>query len=199
VTGRRRAILDAALACFQERGFAATSMEEIRARSRASVGSIYHHFEGKEQLAEALYLDGLAEYQAGLLARVEKHKDAERGIRQVVLHHLDWVENKPALAGYMLAQQPNERASSRRAEMRAQRQAFFQRVSAWLAPHRASGAIKPLPDHLVVAIVFGPCQEYGRYWLTHRGEKDMRTARRLLADAAWNAVRGEAHGARSRS
>ena len=77
----------------------------------------------------------------------------------------------------------------------SKQQLAVSRVSAWLAPHRASGAIKSLPDHLIVAIVFGPCQEYGRYWLTHRLDKDMRTARRLLADAAWNSVRGEAHGA----
>ncbi|HTO27428.1 MAG TPA: TetR family transcriptional regulator, partial [Devosia sp.] len=43
---RRRQILDAALSAFLERGYAATSIADIRARSGASTGSIYHFFAG---------------------------------------------------------------------------------------------------------------------------------------------------------
>ena len=34
-------------------------------RARASIGSIYHHFRSKEQLAAALYVEGLRDYQEG--------------------------------------------------------------------------------------------------------------------------------------
>ena len=55
-TDSRDRMLRAALALFQERGYAATSFHEVIARSGAPRGSIYHHFPGgKEQLAvEAL-------------------------------------------------------------------------------------------------------------------------------------------------
>src|SRR5215470_14374357 len=64
---RRKSILDAALACFLERGVAATTTEEIRDRSGASIGSIYHHFGDKEGLAGALYVEGIRSYQEGFL------------------------------------------------------------------------------------------------------------------------------------
>jgi AcrR family transcriptional regulator len=55
-TDSRDRMLRAALALFQERGYAATSFHDVIARSGAPRGSIYHHFPGgKEQLAvEAL-------------------------------------------------------------------------------------------------------------------------------------------------
>src|SRR5688572_22391487 len=98
---RRREILEAALACFTELGFAATTMEEIRRRSRASTGSIYHHFSGKDELAGALYLEGIQRYQDGLLVALGRHRSAARGIRAIVLYHLGWVEAHHELARYL--------------------------------------------------------------------------------------------------
>jgi len=43
-------ILDAATEAFGERGFSAATMAEVVARSGTSIGSIYHHFGGKNEL-----------------------------------------------------------------------------------------------------------------------------------------------------
>ena len=50
---RRKAILEAALKSFSTKGFTETTMEDIKRLSGASTGSIYHHFENKEMLAQA--------------------------------------------------------------------------------------------------------------------------------------------------
>lgn len=47
-------ILDAALACFSERGFAATRMEDIARRAGISKGTIYLYFDSKESVFKAL-------------------------------------------------------------------------------------------------------------------------------------------------
>lgn len=47
-------ILDAALACFAEKGFAATRMEDIARRAGISKGTIYLYFESKEAVFKAL-------------------------------------------------------------------------------------------------------------------------------------------------
>ena len=52
---RRESILDAALHCFVERGFHGTSVPEIAARANIAAGTIYHYFESKEALVNALY------------------------------------------------------------------------------------------------------------------------------------------------
>src|SRR5881397_3930751 len=92
---RRRAILDAALAVFTERGYHQASIEEIRDRSYASVGSIYHHFGGKEELAAALYLEGLRDYHERFLAVLRARRDVETTVRGIVAGHLRWMADHP--------------------------------------------------------------------------------------------------------
>ena len=79
---RRRQIIHGALACFTERGVAQTSMADICRRSNASTGSIYHHFKSKEQLAAAVYLEGISDYQQGFLAVLEEQQNARKGSSQ---------------------------------------------------------------------------------------------------------------------
>ena len=51
---RRAEILQAAFACFSERGFAATRMEDVAARAGIAKGTVYLHFPDKEALFTAL-------------------------------------------------------------------------------------------------------------------------------------------------
>lgn len=88
--GRRRDILDAALACFVEKGLIATTIEEIRLAAGASIGSLYHHFDSKDDLAAALYVEGLREYQQGAVAQLRAHPGAEEGVKAAVVHQLRW-------------------------------------------------------------------------------------------------------------
>jgi AcrR family transcriptional regulator len=54
--GRERvaALLEAAVDCFVEKGYEATTMTEVAARAGASIGSLYQYFPTKEVLAQAL-------------------------------------------------------------------------------------------------------------------------------------------------
>ena len=65
---RRRQILDAALACFLERGYLGTTIADIRRRSGATTGSIYHFFDGKGALAQALLTDAIVGWSASPVA-----------------------------------------------------------------------------------------------------------------------------------
>lgn len=47
-------LVEAALALFSERGFAATRLEDVAARAGVSKGTVYLYFDGKEQLFEAV-------------------------------------------------------------------------------------------------------------------------------------------------
>tara|TARA_R100000687_G_C6330460_1_gene109392 strand:+ start:85 stop:576 length:492 start_codon:yes stop_codon:yes gene_type:complete len=50
LTDPRDAILDAAALCFMERGFNATSIDDIARRLSATKGMVYHYFDSKAQL-----------------------------------------------------------------------------------------------------------------------------------------------------
>lgn len=52
---RRAQILEAALGCFSARGYHATTMDHVAVASGLSKGSLYWHFEGKEDVFLALF------------------------------------------------------------------------------------------------------------------------------------------------
>ena len=184
---RRTAILRAALASFEEHGFEAATIEDVRRRSGASIGSIYHHFSGKEQLAGALYVDVLAGYQDGLLAALDRHPGARAGVRAVVEHHVAWVVAHPAEARFLLGGRPAAAESG----LRAANRAFFARVTGWLDGHVAAGAVAAAPFDVFHALWLGPAQEWSRHWLSDRAPTPPDQATPLLADAAWAALSKE--------
>jgi len=187
-TGRRRQILQAALACFEALGYEASTIEDIRRRSRASIGSIYHHFGGKAGIASALYAEGLADYQAGLLARMRRARGARTLIKAVVRHHIDWAEANPAWARYLMETRRLEAVAAIEVRLREINQAFVREAITLIRPHMDRGEITPLPLEILLPLVFGPPQEFLRLWFTGRTELGLRQARELLAEAAWKSV-----------
>jgi AcrR family transcriptional regulator len=182
-TDRRQAILDAALAAFNENGVAATTVEDVRRRSGASVGSIYHHFGGKNELAQELYLEILRDYQRGFLRVLRRERDPERGIKGLVRHHLRWVRRNPERARYLLRGRPPHSDALR--ELNRQ---LFRATAEWLEPHVEAGRVRRLPLDLTYAIMAGPAQEFSRHWLEGRMRSPVGEAERALADAAWRAL-----------
>lgn len=186
---RQRRILNAALECFTSLGFDATTLEEIRSRSGASIGSIYHHFSSKEDLAATLYVEGLRDYQEGLLAELRWHKQCAAGIRATVRYHLRWITKHPDWARYLLEMRRAESVAAVEEKIHIMNREFFAEIRRWLEPHRKRGVMKRLPEDLYLAVVAGPTQEFARRWLAGRAKTDIAQAAKVLADAAWNALR----------
>jgi AcrR family transcriptional regulator len=55
----RERILDAAAACFRERGFAGTRLSDIAERAQLQTPSLYYHFPSKEELIEEVLALGV--------------------------------------------------------------------------------------------------------------------------------------------
>lgn len=190
---RRREILDAALACFVEKGLVATTIEEIRQAAQASIGSLYHHFDSKDDLAAALYVDGLRDYQEGAVAELHAHPGAEEGIKAAVVHHLDWVTRHNDLAHFIFSMGTLHSPGPRAEELRDLNRAFFGECSRWLSRHVRSGGIRKLPPDLYYALWIGPAHELARHLLSGHLKTPWQTAADLLAEAAWTALRAEGH------
>lgn len=190
-TGRRREILRAALASFEALGYEASTIEDIRRRSRASIGSIYHHFGGKAGIASALYAEGLADYQADLLARMRRARSAEALVKAVVRHHINWAEANPAWARYLMGMRRLEAVAAIEVRLRELNQDFVREAVTLIRPHMDSGEIAPLRIEILLALLFGPAQEFLRLWFAGRTELGLRQAREQLAKAAWVSVQPE--------
>jgi AcrR family transcriptional regulator len=186
--GRRRAILDAALHVFTERGYHRASIEEIRERSGASIGSIYHHFGGKEQLAAALYVDGLRDYHERFLRVLRDGGDAETTVRAIVANHLRWVADNPRMAAYLLSSREAEVSRATDHELRGMNRAVIDATREWIAEEVGAGRLRPLRTQLFYAVLIGPCQEFARQWVRRRDREALEEAIVELGETAWRAV-----------
>jgi AcrR family transcriptional regulator len=186
---RRGDILDAALECFTARGYQRTTMEEIRARSGASIGSIYHHFGGKEQLAAALYLEALADYQGAFLRVLSVAPDAGRAVKGVVRNHLRWVAGNPKLATFLLSSREAEVVLATQQQVVEMNRRVIEITRAWIDREVEGGALRAMPTRLFYAVLIGPSQEFARQWVGERDAAALKAALKELPEAAWRAVR----------
>jgi AcrR family transcriptional regulator len=190
---RRRDILDAALACFVAKGLVATTIEEIRLAAGASIGSLYHHFVSKDDLAAALYVEGLRDYQKGAVAELRAHPGAEEGVKAAVVHHLRWVMCHNDLAHFIFSMGGLYSPGRYADELRNLNQAFFSEYRRWLSRHVLSGEIRKVPPDLYYALWIGPAHELARHLLSGRVKTPWQQGADLLADAAWTALCAEGH------
>lgn len=68
---RRRQIMDAALACFQRRGFHQATMQEICAEANISAGALYRYFASKADIIGAIAEEHRGEDDAAFLRAAE--------------------------------------------------------------------------------------------------------------------------------
>ena len=179
----------AALELFASRGYAATTIEDVRDASGASTGSIYHHFGSKLSLAAAIFVEGLAAYQKEVLDLLQRHPEAEAGVRALVRHYLDWMCANQSLARFLLAsREPDLRGATDEAlqELNAR---FYEETRAWREKQFAAGKLRELPPDVYRSVVLGPAEAYARRWLSGRAETPLAQAADMLAEAAWRAVR----------
>jgi AcrR family transcriptional regulator len=185
---RRAAILDAALAEFNAHGVAGASIEDVRRRSGASVGSIYHHFGGKDGIAGALYLEGLREYQEMFVAALARAESTRDGVEGAVHHHIRWVTGQPELARFLLLVGDATVVGSTESALRQLNRGFFGEVRRWTRPRVEAGELRELSLELMTALWLGPTQELARVWLAGRMRTSLLEAAPALADAAWKSL-----------
>ncbi|CAD5110369.1 TetR/AcrR family transcriptional regulator [Zestomonas carbonaria] len=186
---RKHEILQAALACFTEHGVDATTIEMIRDRSGASIGSLYHHFGNKERIIGALYLAGVGEY-AGMLDEGFRTADsAEACVKLLVTSYIDWVAANPDWARFVLHSRGRVEAGELGDQLREANRLHYGRILQALAGYREQGLLRPLPEDCFASIVIGPSQDFARNWLAGRTQSDLRECRELFAQVAWESVR----------
>ena len=117
----KRALVDAALEQFSEKGYAATSLDAIVAEAAVTKGALYHHFTGKQALFEAVFerveADAAQEIAAaakGVRDPWEKSLTGLRGFLAVVqepTYRRVVIQEGPAVLGYERFREHGERSS----------------------------------------------------------------------------------------
>ena len=156
---RRRRILSAALGCFDEHGVAATTVEDICLAADLSVGSIYHHFGGKDDIFQNLVGEAMAEYLAGIVDALDEGTGLTGSIERLVGFHVSWVEERTALTRLMLRWEEDMRD---RANGQGHYAQYSEAIGTWLRREARAGHIRRMEPDLYSALLMGPLMEYAR-------------------------------------
>lgn len=186
---RRQAILDAALDCFATLGYDRTTLADIRARANASTGSIYHHFESKEQIAASLYLQGVAETQQAGVEALLRTSTAEDGVAAQVESYIDWVVANPAKARFLLGMRHERFLDDHEPAIDQLNDETQQRTARWYAERIAAGDLPDVDPSIRRALVFGPCRHWAGAWLRGAPAASPQQAKRQIARGAYAALR----------
>ena len=108
-------LVEAALALFSQRGFAATRLEDVAARAGVSKGTVYLYFESKEQLFEAVLRQAVAPNLDRLEALVRSFDGTTEELLQNLVQVLGGVlgGQLPAVAKLVIAESSNFPALAR--------------------------------------------------------------------------------------
>jgi AcrR family transcriptional regulator len=87
-TARPQEILDAALACFAEKGFAAARMDDIAERAGVTKGTIYLYFENKDAVFKALVRESIGAQLTSVLESVHTYEGSSRDLLRLILTKL---------------------------------------------------------------------------------------------------------------
>lgn len=185
---RQQEIIEAALSCFTEKGYTETGIADICRKAKASTGSLYHHFKSKTQLAAAVYLSGIKDYQTGMIEALTKQTTAKDGIFRVVSYHLTWVAEHPEWARFLFQQRYSEFMDETEAEMNRMNADFFSKMAIWFWNHIEKGHLKTLPRDIFISLLMGPCQEFVRLYLSGMQVTAIDRAADEIAKGAWAAM-----------
>lgn len=191
--GPRERILQASLELFVEQGYFNTNVPDISKRSRCSVGSIYHHFLNKEEIAAKLYEDSIQRFRQALADVIEVQSDLATNIRRIVIAFLEFSEANHLISRYLWLARHSEFLTDETG--RPTLVGFDQlgrRLTKVVKNGMRSGEIPALKAEIFWSIVFGLPLSFVRDWLDGYTSQTPGAAAPAIANACWAALRGVA-------
>jgi len=91
VVDSRQEILRTAARLFQQRGYDATSMNDVAAALKLSKGGLYHHFQSKDEILFEIMNHAMEITQERVLAPVREIADPEARLRTLIRRHMEVV------------------------------------------------------------------------------------------------------------
>ncbi|MBF6168057.1 TetR/AcrR family transcriptional regulator [Streptomyces gardneri] len=187
--GTRERILAEATRQLLAKGYSAFTVAGVRDRLGLSSGSMFHAFGSKAELAAAVYVFGMLDYQRTVLEVLDTSDvGAEQAIRAMLAAHLGWVEDHRDLARFLFATLPDEVARAAEPELAQHNRVFFGALERRYRELRATADVGEDGYPVAHAICVGPAQEYCRQWVRGRVTAPPRTLAATFQEAALAAL-----------
>ena len=188
--GPRERILSAALELFVNQGYFNTNVPDISKHSRCSVGSIYHHFLNKEEIASKLYEDAFGRFRKAVGEALSDDVDISHTVRTVVKSFLLFSESHPMLARYLWLARHNEFLTKQVSKPTVVGfDMLGRKLARVIKTAMRSGEIAPLKAEVIWSVVFGIPQSYVLDWLDGHSKIPPSEIVDELSEVAWQALR----------
>ena len=175
-TNTREHIVEAALALVAERGFTATSVDDIAAAAHVAKGSVFYNFTSKAGLFEAIIAEGVSRLTAALRAASDGLHGRE-AVEALVGELLRQVQQHPDFAKVMVA----EAFRTGRSWQDSIRQLRDESIGTF-----AAVVAEEWPDRepsITAAAIFGGTLLAGLAWLAFQPGRSLDDVRRAVLDA----------------
>ncbi|WP_212511057.1 TetR/AcrR family transcriptional regulator [Acinetobacter seifertii] len=184
---KRQILLDA-LVCFLEHGIETTSIEMIRAKSKTSVGAIYHHFKNKEGIVAALFFSALDDQTALRDEYLKQAKTLQDVVFALIHSYVDWVSEQPEFAKFLNSARFNMMKGEEHQQLVQRNKNRNQNIFSLIANFEEFNALTLIPNELLLSLVIGSTESYCRAWLSQRVKSDPKVYKDVLAKAAWSSL-----------
>jgi AcrR family transcriptional regulator len=186
----RQRILAAALKLFVEQGYFNTNVPDLSRESKCSVGSIYHNFKNKEEVASALYQEGISSFRHALQESVAQINDVEKLIKTLVRSFLEFSEVNFQLSKYIWLCRHNEFMGG---VIKHPTMIGFDQLGRTLThalkKGMRDGKIRDLKANILWSVLFGVPLAYVRDWLDGYNTASPKKVAEDIAESCWRALR----------
>ncbi len=186
----RQRILAAALKLFVEQGYFNTNVPDLSRESRCSIGSIYHTFKNKEEIASTLYRECISAFRGAVGNSVITINDPEKLIRTVVISFLQFSEVNHQLSKYIWLCRHNEFLGSM---VKYPTVLGFDQLGRHLTRVLRKGTkdkiLREVPAPVVWSALFGIPLAYVRDWMDGYMAHAPKEVAEELAEACWRALK----------
>ncbi|RMG40767.1 MAG: TetR/AcrR family transcriptional regulator [Candidatus Dadabacteria bacterium] len=189
----RQRILGAALKLFVEQGYFNTNVPDLSRDSKCSVGSIYHNFKNKEEVATALYEECIVSFRQALQESIGNTTDPEKLIKRLIRAFLEFSEVNYQLSKYIWLCRHNEFMTGIiKHPTRVGYDKLGRVLTKSIKTGIREGKIRPMKANIIWSIIFGIPLSYIRDWLDGYNSVKPSQVADELAEACWRAIKNNA-------
>ncbi|HET7399795.1 MAG TPA: TetR/AcrR family transcriptional regulator [Intrasporangium sp.] len=183
---RREQLLAVGRRLFAEKGFEATTVEEVAAKAKVSKPVVYEHFGGKEGLYAVVVDREIQALLGGITGALDQGGGARRLLEHATLALLDYIEADPDGFRILVRDSPPGQATGSFASVLGD---VARQVEHLLAAEFKQRGLAPKSAPIYAQMLVGMVALTGQWWLDRRGFKKADVAAHLV-NLAWNGLAG---------
>lgn len=185
-SNKQAEIVVAAIRLFQQKGFHATSMQDIADAVGLQKGSLYHYISSKEDLLVVIIHDAIAQYNARLAEIKAMDLSARERLEYAVKAHVQGIAANLGMLTIFLresyALNPDQQQVIAEASDR-----YNQMFEDLLVEGIRSGEVRDLDPKLVTRTVLGACNWFYR-WYNPEGPMSIEEMSAFFVDLLFNGI-----------